>query len=151
MKTSKLIFCLLLCVITAAAFAQKSDQSKPKLFTNFPDEIQVSKNLLQNTMNAFEGEQVVITFNNDFHFKGIVLSNLKKYDNLQSVLIKSSSFGNAVFQVSKIINDDKSISYTGRIINPDAFDGYEIKKDVKDNYSLKKFETKKILEDCGLL
>ena len=64
-------------------------------------------------------------------------------------MIKSPSFGNAIFQLSKITNEDNSISYAGRIINPDAFDGYEIKKDKEDNYSFKKFETKKILEDCS--
>ena len=149
MKTFKTLFSLLLCLTTAVTFAQKSDQPRPKLFVGFPEKIQLSKNILQNTLNANEGEQVIVAFSNDFHFKGTVLSNLKKYDNLQSVMIKSPAFGNAIFQLSRMTNKDNSISYSGRIINPDALDGYEIKKDKDDNYSIVKFETKNILQDCS--
>jgi hypothetical protein len=149
MKTLKTLFCLLLCLTSAAAFAQKSDQAKPTLFTAYPETIQLSKNILHNTMNSSEGEQVIVAFTNEFRFKGTVISNRKKYDNLQSVMIKSAAFGNSIFQLSRITNPDKSFSYTGRIINPDALDGYEIKKDVNNNYSFTKFETKKILQDCS--
>ena len=149
MKTLKTVLCLLLCLTTAAAFSQKYDQARLVLFADYPETIQLSKNILQNTMNAIPGEEVIIAFTNDFHFKGTVLSNLKKYDNLQSVLIRSGKFGNAILQVSRITNGDKTLSYAGRIINPEAFDGYEIKKDVNDNYSLKKIATKKILQDCS--
>jgi hypothetical protein len=72
-----------------------------------------------------------------------------KYQNLQSVLIRSEQFENALLQVSKITNNDKSISYVGRIINQNALDGYEIKKDLANNYRLQKFETKSILQDCS--
>ncbi|MEO7522865.1 MAG: hypothetical protein ABIT58_02160 [Ferruginibacter sp.] len=64
-------------------------------------------------------------------------------------MIKSPVFGNAVFQLSRITNNDKSFSYSGRIINSEAADGYEIKKDNNDNYRFIKFETKKILQDCS--
>ncbi|MEO6669620.1 MAG: hypothetical protein ABIN36_09115 [Ferruginibacter sp.] len=149
MKTLKTLFSLLLCLTTAATFAQRSDQAKPKVFAAFPEKIQLSKNILQNIINANEGEEVIVAFSNDFHFKGTVLSNLKKYDNLQSVMIRSASFGNAIFQLSAMINKDKTVSYSGRIINPAIADGYVIKKDVDDSYSIVKFETKNILQDCS--
>jgi hypothetical protein len=149
MKTLKTLFSLLLCLTTAATFAQKSDQARPKLFAGFPENIQLSKTILQKTLNANEGEEVIVAFSNEFHFKGTVLSNLKKYDNLQSVMIKSPAFGNAIFQLSRIINKDKTVSYSGRIINPGIADGYEINKDKDDNYSFVKFETKNILQDCS--
>lgn len=149
MKTYKTLLSLLLCLTTAAAFSQKLDQSRPKLFAGYPETIQLSKNILQNTLNAAEGEEVIVAFTSDFRFKGMVISNQKKYDNLQSVIIKSPAFGNAVFQLSRIVNEDKTISYAGRIINPNAFDGYEIKKDQNNNYSFIKFETAKILQDCS--
>ncbi len=148
MKTLKTLLFLLLCLTTVAGYSQiKAD--KAKLFARYPETIGLSKNILQNTLNANEGEEVVISFSTDFHFKGIVMSNIKKYDNLQSVMIKSAAFGNAIFQLSKITNQDKSITYAGRIINADAADGYQIKKDKDDNYSFVKFETNKILQDCS--
>jgi hypothetical protein len=125
MKTLKNFLSLLLCLTTAAAFSQKTGPSGAKLFASYPDQIAVSKHVLQNTLNASQGEEINISFNTTFNFKGVVISNIKKYDNLQSVMIKSAEFGNAILQVSRIINVDKSISYTGRIINPGAFDGYE--------------------------
>lgn len=149
MKTFKALFSLLLCLTTAAAFSQKTEPLRSKLFTAYPETIQLSKNILQNTMNSSEGELVVISFSNEFRFKGTVISNQKKYNNLQSVMIKSPAFGNAIFQLSKMTNDDLSFSYTGRIINAEAADGYEIKKDKDDNYRFIKFETKKILQDCS--
>ncbi|MEO8770766.1 MAG: hypothetical protein ABI402_11790 [Ferruginibacter sp.] len=149
MKTLKTLFSLLLCLTTAATFAQKSEQARPKVFAGFPEKIQLSKNILQSTINVNEGEEVIVAFSNDFHFKGTVISNLKKYDNLQSVMIKSPAFGNSIFQLSRITNKDNSISYSGRIINPGIADGYEIKKDKDDNYSIVKFETKNILQDCS--
>ncbi len=148
MKTLKTLLFLLLCLTTTAGFSQTKAE-KAKLFAGYPETIRLSKNILQNTLNANEGEEVIVAFSNDFHFKGTVISNIKKYDNLQSVMIRSTVFGNAVFQLSRTINEDKSISYTGRIINPDAADGYQIKKDKDDNYSFIKFETKKILQDCS--
>lgn len=149
MKTCKAILSLLLCLTTAAAFSQKSDHARPKLFAGYPETIQLSKNILQNTLNAAEGEEVIVPFTSNFRFKGTVISNQKKYENLQAVIIKSPAFGNALFQLSRMINDDKTISYAGRIINPNAFDGYEIKKGQDGNYSFIKFETAKILQDCN--
>ena len=147
MKTLKTLFVLLLCLTTAATRAQPA--SKQKLFTNYPETIQLSKNILQNALTVNEGEEVVITFSNEFSFKGTVLSNQKKYDNLQSVMIRSAVFKNAILQLSRIINADKSISYAGRIINPEAGDGYQVKKGKDNTYSLVKFETNKILQDCS--
>ena len=147
MKNLKTLIVLLLCLTTAATYAQSS--SKQRLFANYPETIKLSKNILQNTLTVSEGEEVVITFSNEFSFKGTVLSNVKKYDNLQSVMVRSAAFENAILQLSRIINEDKSISYSGRIINPEAADGYQIKKDKDNNYSLVKFETSKILQDCS--
>ena len=149
MKTFKLPVCLLLCLISATAFSQKINTARPVLFSSFPDEMQISKSILQNTFNVKEGQQVTVAFSDKFHFSGTVLSNQKKYDNLRAVMIKSPMYGNAIFQLSRIINEDNSVSYAGRIINPDAFDGYEIKRGMNDNYTFKKFQTKKILEDCS--
>jgi hypothetical protein len=65
------------------------------------------------------------------------------------LMIRSSENSHSIFQLSKITNNDKSISYTGRIINSDAADGYVIKNN-DGIYSLQKFETDKILEPCKL-
>lgn len=72
-----------------------------------------------------------------------------KYANLQTAVIKSPVFGDAVFAVSKITNADKSVSYIGRIISKKYFDGYELKKDTQNNYRLIKIETDRVIQDCS--
>lgn len=81
-------------------------------------------------------------------FEGKVVSNENKYDNLQSMIIRSNNMGNTLFQLSKIINKDKSITYVGRIMNPDALEVYEIKNDVAGNYRLQRIDLDNILQDC---
>jgi hypothetical protein len=142
----KILLLVMLSLTTITVSAQKT---KPRLFGQYPEVIDLSKTTLQQTFSAIPGKSINIAFNDQFHFEGIVLSNELKYSNLQSVLIRSAAFGNAIFQVSKLTNADNSISYVGRIINPDAQDGYEIKKDNKDNYRFQKFETDRILQDCS--
>ena len=56
----------------------KNIQEKQKLFSAYPETIVLSKNILQNTLNATEGEEVVVAFSNDFRFKGTVISNKRK-------------------------------------------------------------------------
>ncbi|MCC7379373.1 MAG: hypothetical protein IT255_08445, partial [Chitinophagaceae bacterium] len=86
----------------------------------------------------------------NFNFSGIVTSNIVKYANLQSVVIKSPDFSNTIFSVSKILNDDGTVSYTGRIINQNFFDGFELKKNLAGNYQLIKIETDKVIPVCFL-
>ncbi len=140
---------LLMSLTTSSVFAQKMEESKKNIFADYPTKIEVSNNTLENVFTALPGETVSIVFNAQFKFTGTVMSNQVKYATLQSVLIKSDNLSSTLFQVSKITNEDKTISFVGRIINPNALDGYEIKKDVANNYRLQKFESKNVLQDCS--
>lgn len=144
----KTLLILLLCLTSAAAFSQQAD-NRPKLFQNYPETIAVSVNALQSAFSATDGEEVNVDITNAFSFQGKVLSNIQKYDNMQSMVIKSPAFNDALLCITKLKNEDNSIQYVGRIINDKAFDGYELKKYNDGNYYLQKFETGKILQDCG--
>ncbi|MBX2888995.1 MAG: hypothetical protein KF829_10155 [Ferruginibacter sp.] len=85
-----------------------------------------------------------------FSFSGRIISNEKKYDNLQSIVITSPRFNNAAFHLSRQINKDNSISYVGRIMQKDAADGFELKQNEKGKYYLSKINTAKLLEPCHL-
>ncbi len=139
---------MLCCLAATTAFSQKNTGGRKAVFAHLPQTISLSKNTLQNTLIALPGDQISINFNNGFVFSGTVLSNEYKYDNLQSMIIRSTAYGNTLFQLSKITNPDKTSSFTGRIMNPESLDGYEIKRDSKDQYCFQKFETGKILQDC---
>ncbi len=141
---------LMLCLyISAAAHAQNLPATKPSLFNNFPGKINCSEQELSKAFTATASQDISLSFSDNFIFSGRVSSNVVKYSNLQTVIIKSPVFGDAIFVLSKIINADRSTSYIGRIINQKYFDGYELKKDASNNYQLIKIETDKVIPDCS--
>lgn len=152
MLSSKKTMCMLLvCLCTyATSFAQQTPAAKPKVFETLPSSISVSESLLESFFTLNKNQETTLTLGDKFSFPGKVLSNEAKYSNLQTVIVKSSAFNNAILQVSRIINEDKSITYTGRILNTKAFDGFEIKKTATGLYEFRKFETDQVTNDCSL-
>jgi hypothetical protein len=140
---------LLLSFIVTSGFCQ-SNNPKPKQFSDFPETIICSEQELSKVFTASPGQNISLSFSNNFTFAGNVTSNLAKYANLQSAVIVSPDYSNTIFSVSKITNGDGSISYIGRIINKNYFDGFELKKNASGIYQLKKVETDRVIQDCNL-
>ncbi len=137
------------CSITG--FSQNGNIPKPRQFSNFPDIINCSVAELSSIFNSTPGQNINLSFSGNFSFSGNVTSNVVKYSNLQTAVIKSPVFNNTIFNVSKIINADSSVSYLGRIINKNYFDGYELKRNAAGNYQLIKIETDRVIQDCRQL
>lgn len=138
---------LLLCVISITGFSQKITP-KPAEFSRFPTVIDCNQSELSKIFTSQVGQLISVSFAGNFTFSGTVTSNMVKYANLQSAIVKSPDYSNTIFSVSKITNDDGTISYTGRIINKNFFDGFELKKNLAGNYQLIKIETDKVIQDC---
>ena len=139
---------LLLSFIVTTGFCQSNP--KPKQFSNFPEIINCSEAELSKVFAAAPGQDISLTFSNNFIFTGSIKSNLSRYTNLQSAVIVSPDYSNTIFSVSKISNADGTISYVGRIINKNYFDGFELKKNESGTYQLKKVETDRVIQDCNL-
>ncbi|WP_462249081.1 hypothetical protein [Ferruginibacter sp.] len=142
---------LLLSFFAVTGFSQNNNDSKPKQFNNFPAVINCSEAVLNSIFNASPGQNISLSFSDNFLFSGDVTSNLVKYQNLQTAVVKSAGLNNTIFSVSKIINKDKSVSYLGRIINKNYFDGYELKKNAAGNYQLIKIEKENVIQVCSQL
>ena len=142
-----ILLALLLCLTTAASYSQTDN--RPKIFQNLPETIALTEASLQYAFTASEGQDINLPLSSIFSFPGKVLSNLVKYHNLQSITIRSAVYDNAILHLSKIINDDNTISYVGRIMNERAYDGYEIKRKADGSYNLVKFETGLVMQDCS--
>lgn len=128
--------CLCAMLLSLCSFAQNEkdpinepDYKKPKLFSNLPDRIPVSLEKINDLLNAPVGNStsLVITEGFPLQFNGEIVSKATKYDNrIQSVVIRSTNYNGARFTISKIIKQDGSVAYTGRIISLQHGDLYEL-------------------------
>ena len=146
-KYSKTLLAVLLSVSSLASFAQMNDK-RPQLYSSRPQSINIDKNIFANVLDATEGKEISVRLSDNFTFNGTVISNHKKYNKLHTVMVRSNENATSILQIT-LINENNNISYTGRIINSNAADGYEIKNN-NGAYSLQKFETLKILDPCKL-
>jgi hypothetical protein len=156
MKNLKLICAVsVLLICTVSANAQETppvtepNYNKPKLFASLPENIKVNINSLKELLKASNGEAVASDFGNDasFSISGQVVSTASKYNNtIQSVVIRSSNLNGASLTFTRIINEDGSISYTGRIISFEHGDAYELRQ--KDgNYEFVKRKFQEIMNE----
>ena len=148
MKTIYKVF--VLCITLSASYntnAQVITSSRPYLFNNFSSTIPTAVTELDKAFLGAEGSSIQLNFTNNFSFTGTILSSVKRYSNLSSVIIKSPSLNNSLLSISKRINDDNSITYVGRIINEKYADGYELKKDNYGNYTFNKIKTEDLIQD----
>lgn len=138
---------VLLSVSSLASFAQMNDR-RPQLYSSRPQSINIDKSIFGNVLDAVEGKEISIHLSEDFTFNGTVISNQKKYNSLHTVMVRSNENATSIMQIT-LIKENNNISYSGRIINSNAADGYELKNN-NGAYSLQKFETLKLLDPCKL-
>lgn len=138
---------VLFSVASIASFAQINDV-RPNLYADRPQSINVDKNIFASVLDVAEGNEVSVPLSSDFIFTGKVIGNFTKYNDLHTVMVRSNDNETSILQITAIKNDN-TVSYSGRIINSKAADGYEIKNN-NGVYSLQKFETIKILDPCKL-
>jgi hypothetical protein len=142
LRTTVLCVCISLSGLTA--FAQindvppvrETDYNKPKQFAAFPQEISISSDIINAMFNTSVGAGVEFSFgsSNPLRFAGEVISTVSKYENsVRSVIIRSSNFTGARLIITKIVNENGGISYTGRILSKEHGDVYELKQ-LNDSY-----------------
>jgi len=135
-------------MFTTTGFSQGT-AAKPKQFDSYPRVINCSEAEISRAFATTAGQSINLNFSDNFSFSGDVTDNTVKYSNLQSVVLKSAAFHNSVFAISKRTDANNNITYVGRIINRNYFDGYELKKNASGNYQLIKIETDRVIQDCS--
>ena len=150
MKTFATSLCLvLLTLLAASSKAQSKRSGKPQLFTNLPPSITLSELQLHNLFVLAKGQTAHLPINAASAFSGTVSSNVSKYDNLQTIIIKLPAYSNTLLSLSKQI-ENKTITFVGRIFNPQFEDGFELTKTQDGLYHLVKIATTNTLTDCSL-
>jgi len=147
MKTLQLGFTLCFLFISAIAVkAQTPTFERQPLFKNAAQKLPAAISELEKAFTVKEGSEVTFQFNN-FKFTGTVQTSIKRYENLYSVIIKSTSLNNTLLSLSKRINDDKTITYVGRMINETSVDGYELVQNTDGTYTFHKIQTEDLIQD----
>ena len=141
---AKGIICLSLFFICLHSNAQtppvrEPDMNRPTLFQNLPNKISCRINDLSSLLELEIGKPVSYSFTDNMSFQGVVSSVASKFDNtLLSVVIRSTNFPGAALSFSRIIKDDGTASYVGRIISFQHGDAYEINLENGQYYFVKK-------------
>ena len=137
-----------LCLILMTSYsieAQILTSNRQNYFNKYSEKLPTATSELDKAFTIPEGGKVKLNFG-DFTFNGIVTSSIKRYDNLYSVIIKAPGLNNTLLSISKRINDDKTVSYVGRIINEKYADGFELRKE-NSGYAMNKIRTNALIED----
>lgn len=118
---------------------REPDVNRPSLFQNLPEKISCRVNDLASLLQAEVGQTISYSFTGNISFQGTVSSVATKFENtLYSVVIRSTNFPGAALSFSKLIKQDGSISYVGRIISFQHGDAYEITNENGQYYFVKK-------------
>lgn len=137
-----------LCLILMTSYslhAQVLTSHRQNYFNKYSEKLPATTVELDKAFSIPEGGKVKLNFG-DFAFNGVVTSSIKRYDNLYSVIIKAPGLNNTMMCISKRINDDKTVSYVGRIINENYADGFELRKE-SSGYAMNKIRTDALIED----
>ena len=144
LKASTFCVLFLLCIIRALGqeereLARPYDFNKPRMFRELPDRIDVKLRELDNIFDLEMGKAVTLPFSSKFTFHGTVVSRAEDpAANVKSVVVKLKEKAGASLSLSRFINEDNTISYTGRIVSFKHGDAYEIVFEKGCYYLLKK-------------
>ncbi|HVF98036.1 MAG TPA: hypothetical protein VM871_11970 [Flavisolibacter sp.] len=114
------------------------DYNKPKIFADLPERLTLRLPELEALLSLPVGAQVNATVATGFLLAGTVVSKSAQANaSSQSIIIKSSSRGGAVFTFTRRQATGGTFSYIGRMLGKGASDALEI---VKENatYVLRK-------------
>jgi hypothetical protein len=139
----------IVALIAVSANAQKTALPKQFLFKSHPASIDLTEAQLNNLFSVKQGDKTKLSLSSGFSIDGPVVSNIKKYSNLQTVAVKLPAFGNMLFSLSKRTGAGNAVVYTGHLFSKDYADGYELNRGSGNVYQLVKIDMEKILPTCN--
>ena len=114
------------------------------MFDALPETAKFLPSAVEGLFNLNPGAAVDVKFTQGFHVTGVVKSNKKVYDNLQTIVIESSNYKANLF-ISKTIDQDNKTKYVGRMLGRGFQDGIELNMDNAGNNIIKKINLKDMI------
>lgn len=150
MKNLTITLCTVLLALHAVSgYSQSRRLAKPTLFDTFPTSVNCTAAQLSSLFTEKKGANINLVLADNLTLSGIVSSNLLKYSNLQTIIIKLPAFKNTLCSLSKQTDKNNNNIYTGRILNPLYTDGFELKPNKGGNYQFTKIDTERIFANCN--
>ncbi len=134
-------------LLTALLTLVLSSAGAQKMFAALPETVQFKTTAIEGIFNLQPGSSVDIRFAEGLRVTGIIKSNQKVYDNLQTVMIESSNYSKAKLFISKSTDKNNKQKYVGRMIGRGYTDGIEIKSDLAGNNTIKKIDLRETIID----
>ena len=138
--------CVCLSLMSICSYAQSNtrpplnepDYNKPRLFNNLPERIPFSVTNVT-LFNASIGAAVDLGLSDTvpFTMDGEVIATSFS-DKVQKLVVRSSNYPGANMTISKVTNNDGSVSYHGRILSIKHGDFYELQKSIEGYVLVKK-------------
>jgi hypothetical protein len=134
-RTAALCVCLSFLGFGAAAQTSTTipinepDYNKPKMFDSFPEQIPFNVGIINHLLSASVGTGVDLNIGDGVTFRlaGQVVSTASKYQQtITSVVIRCQNFNGASLTITKIVGEDGTITYKGRMMSKQHGDLYEL-------------------------
>jgi hypothetical protein len=136
-----------LCILLSLSVQTQAQRFvEPDIFDEVGDSSTASRNDFVSLMDAPKGKSVELPLGSK-RFKGLVMHNVQKYPNLRTMIIELPNQGGALYQLSAIVENDKSISYTGVIISDKRGEVLELRMNKAGNYYYRKLIKEDVIQD----
>jgi hypothetical protein len=135
LKTSAIGVIVLLIVTSATAQTtsvpiNEPDYNKPRLFSDLPQRMDISVQLLEQLFALPVGNTVVQQLSTQLRIDGTIVSKSSVYDvNVKSVVIRCHNRAGALFTFTRTTDAQGNAQYLGRIMSALHGDAFEIVKD----------------------
>lgn len=103
--------------------------NKSSLFTNLPDKFTIKNSLIEDLFSGPDSGSVKILLSVNNFFEGTITERIQRNENVVTLNIKSSNYDGALLTISKVLNSNKELTYTGRIVSMQYGDVLILKKE----------------------
>lgn len=105
---------------------REMDRSKPKLFADLPERMNLKVTDMDVLFEMSVGQNVNLNLGN-LNYRGKIVSKSDNSDvRINSIVIKSTNRTGAVLTFTKIQKEDQTFMYRGRILSSEHSDAYSI-------------------------
>lgn len=103
------------------------DYNKPQLFSELPSSLELQISAFESLLSNDLGDKINFTIAPGFIFNGTVVSKASPADRkVQSVVVKSTNYEGAALTFTRVLLEDGTTRYLGRILSMNNSDAYEL-------------------------